>query len=396
MLDKPRRFGRQRSPTNYQRVTSLLRFSLIVVDGMVIATSKMGTDKLGWTDMKTLWKYGRMAGFILSFVLTALAQSHLRGTWTAEVSDRDQQQLHLNIYRHAEHGQFGQSYAYNELNGLAASAVSGANQPVRFELRRDAGTFQFTGEFNHGLGHGEYSFTSSPEYVAGMKQMGYPGAEGQAFELAALDVSRSFVKEIRELGYKPSLEELIQARIFKVGREQVEGLKSVGVTNVPIETLVEYRIFDISPEYIREMRAAFPNASIDKMVEMRIHKATPEFAKEMAKLGYGNLDADKLVDFRIHGVTPEFIREVSALGFKGLDADELVQFRIFGVNADQINELAKEGYRNLSADELVAFRIHHVDTAFIEKVKKAGHQHPSPYQLVEYKLMGIRVRDEEE
>src|SRR6202012_4106405 len=120
-------------------------------------------------------------------------------------------------------GEFGSSYAVSELSGLAPASIGAANAPVSFQLRRDAGVFQFTGEFNKGLGHGEYTFTPNPEYISAMKQMGYAEADSRDFELAALDVSLAFVKEIKDLGYKPSLDELIQALIFKVGRAQVEG-----------------------------------------------------------------------------------------------------------------------------------------------------------------------------
>lgn len=332
----------------------------------------------------------------VAFSLATSAQMQTRGTWTARPDGKNEQRLNLQIQRADDHGNFGQTYDYSQLSGLNTAAMTGSDQPVEFAIRNDAGTLQFKGKFNKGLGYGEFSFTANPEYIAAMKQIGYGNVEGKAFELAAIDVSRSFAKEIRDLGYNPSLDKLVEARIFRVGREQVEGLKSVGVTDVPLQKLVEFRIFNVTPEYIRQMRASFPNLSIDKMVDMRIHNATPEFAKEMAALGYGDLSADKLVEFRIHGVTPDFIRQMRELGFKDLPADKLVEFRIFNVSADQINELAKEGYRNLSADELVNFRIHGVNANFIEKVKRAGYTHPSPEKLVEYKIMGIRLRDEED
>jgi len=330
-----------------------------------------------------------IAAVLLSVSVFAQTQ---RGTWTADISKKDTDKLHLNMFRSSERGQMGSSYTFSEL-GLTRAIVEGTNVQTDFRLQRDAGNVEFHGTFNQGLGHGEFNFTANQEYLAAMKQMGYTDVDRKSFELAMLDVSRAYAKEIRDLGFKTNLEELIEARIFNVNREQVEGLRAVGVTNLPMKKLVEYRIFDVTPEYVKQMRASFPNISVDKMVEMRIHKATPEFAKEMANLGYSGLSADKLVEFRIHGVTPEFIREVGELGFKNLNADMLVQFRIFGVNADQIKELAKEGYTNLSAQKLVEFRIHHVDGAFIEKVKRAGYAHPSPDQLVEFKILGIRVKE---
>jgi hypothetical protein len=325
--------------------------------------------------------------------ITALAQTQSRGTWTAEPSDKHPDQLQFNIYRQSKHSQFGNNMPISDFRGLDSAAINGANTPVKFQLVRDAGTVQFDGTFNKGLGHGEFNFAASQEYLSAMKQMGYSEADSKAFELALLDVSRAYAKEIKDLGYNPDLQGLIEARIFKVGRDQINGLKSVGVTDLSLHKLVEYQIFNVTPDYVREMRAAFPNISLDKMVEMRIHKATPEFAKEMAQLGYSGLTADQLVAFRIHKVTPEFIREVGELGFKNLGPDQLVQFRIFGVGPDQIKDLAKEGYTNLSAQQLVAFRIHKIDSSFIAKVKKAGYQHPSPEQLVDFKILGIRSHE---
>jgi hypothetical protein len=324
--------------------------------------------------------------------LSAVAQDQLRGTWTAEISSKHPDQLQLNLYRQSKQSQMGNTMNISDFRGLDRASIDAANTPVRFQLVRDAGTVQFDGTFNKGLGHGEFNFSASQEYLSAMKQMGY-SIDSKAFELAMIDVSRAYAKEIKDLGYTPDLQGLIEARIFKVGRDQINGLKSVGVTDLSLHKLVEYQIFNVTPDYVREMRAAFPNISLDKMVEMRIHKATPEFAKEMAQLGYSGLTADQLVAFRIHKVTPEFIREVADLGFKNLGPDQLVEFRIFGVGPDQIKDLAKEGYTNLSAQQLVAFRIHKIDSSFIAKVKKAGYQHPSPEQLVDFKIMGIRSHE---
>jgi len=329
---------------------------------------------------------------MLALIATAALAQTQRGTWTADINKKDPNKIHLNLFRSSERGQMGSSYNISDL-GLTKAIIDGTNVQANFRLQRDAGTVEFSGTFNQGLGHGEFNFTANQAYFADMKQMGYPDANRKAFELTMLDLSRTYAKEIRDLGFKTSLEQLIEARIFNVNREQVGGLRAVGIADLPLRKLVEYRIFDVTPDYVKQMRASFPNISTDKMVEMRIHKATPEFAKEMAALGYSNLSADKLVEFRIHGVTPEFIREVGELGFKNLDPDMLVQFRIFGVNVDQITDLAKQGYTNLSAQKLVEFRIHHVDAAFIERVKRAGYSHPTPDQLVEFKILGIRAKE---
>ena len=334
---------------------------------------------------------------ILAVVATLVyAQSSARGTWTSEVRSDEPGTINLQMQRAMKHSNMGTNFKVTDLRGLDPAALKGSNIPVKFDVARDAGTIAFTGTFNEGLGHGEFQFTANPEYLSGMKAMGYQDVDEKAFELATLDVSRAFAKEIRDLGYKTDLKELIEARIFNVGREQVEGLKAVGLTNLPMKKLVEYQIFHVTPDYIRQMRASFPNIEMDQMVAMRIHKATPEFAKEMAALGYSNLSAQELINFRIHGVSPEFIREVGELGLKSLSAEQLVQFRIFGVGRDQISDLAKEGYTNLAPGTLVSFKIHGVDSHFIEKVKRAGYKHASPDELITFKILGIRHKDDDD
>jgi hypothetical protein len=338
-----------------------------------------------------------LTGIVLSaiFVSIMYAQSSARGTWTAEFRGDEPDRVHLQMQRAMKHSNMGSDYRLSDFRGLDAAELKGSKAPVKFDLVRDAGTISFTGEFNEGLGHGEFNFTANQQYLAEMKAMGYPDVDDKAWELTALDVSRAYAKQLGDLGYRTDLKELIEARIFNVGRAQVEGLQSVGIRNLPLKKLVEYQIFKVTPEYIRQMRVSFPNLDMDRIVEMRIHNASPEFAQEMAKLGYGNLSAQELINFRIHGVTPEFIHEMAELGFKNLSAEQLVNFRIFGVGPDQINDLAKEGYTNLSAEILVNFKIHGVDSKFIEKVKRAGHKHATPDQLINYKIMGIRQDDDE-
>jgi hypothetical protein len=339
--------------------------------------------------------------FVLGTTLCILAvtilyaQSSSRGTWTAEFRGDQPDRIHLQMQRALQHSNMGSDFKLTDFHGLDQATINGSNVPVKFELVRDAGTISFMGEFNKGLGHGEFNFTANPQYISEMKSMGYPDVEDKAWELTALDVSRAYAKELRDLGYKTDLKELIEARIFNVNRAQVEGLKSVGVTDLSLKKLVEYQIFKVTPDYVRQMRAAYPSIDMDQLVAMRIHGATPEFAQEMAKLGYTNLSAQDLINFRIHGVSPEFVHEMAGLGLKNLSAEQLVQFRIFGVGPEQINDLAKEGYKNLQPDTLVQFKIHGVDSQFIEKVKRAGHAHATPDQLINYKILGIRQGDDE-
>jgi len=342
--------------------------------------------------METILKSAALCSVLLLLSLAAVTECKDHGTWTAEPSSENPSLLQFRFSCSGENGGIDRPLSPGTLKGLDPASIQGSHLAVKFRVEREAGTFQFEGMFNLGAGYGEFTFAANEKFLADLKQMGYSDADGKVLVLAAIDVTRGYIKELRELGLQPTLDRLIECRIFNVDREQVEGLKAVGISSPSLDTLVQYRIFHVTPEYIKQTRAAFPGLSMEKMVAMQIHQVTPEFAQEMSRAGYTNLSADQLIRFKIHGVSPEFVNQMASLGFKGLDADHLVSFRIFNVNADQIQDLSKAGYSGLAADDLINFRIHHIDTAFIASVNKAGYQHPSPSQLIEFKMMGIRHR----
>ena len=327
----------------------------------------------------------------LALVASAFAQQ-VTGTWTAFISKKNADQLNIQFRQDGNrHSNMGANFRISDLAGLPADALTAASRDVQFTLSRDAGVVTLDGHFREGAGVGKYSFRPSADYVKEMATLGYSGlSDEKFFEMAVIDVTRSYTKELQSLGFKPNVEGLVEARIFNVNREQVEGLKSVGYDNLSLKKLVDLRVHGVTPEYIKEMRSAGFNESLDRFAEMHMFGVTQEFRETMAKSGYPNLNAEKLVEFKIHGITPAFIQQMQALGFKDLPANKLTELKIFNVNAQQVEELKEMGYTGLSADKLVEMRVHNINRAFIEKVQKAGYKHPTIDQLVEMRLFGIR------
>ena len=331
--------------------------------------------------------------YALAILLASAAfAQQVTGTWTAFVSKKDTDRLNFQFRKDGNRrSNMGTDIRLSELTGLAPDALMVPSRDVKFTLTRDAGVVSFDGHFRDGAGVGNYSFAPNADYVKEMGALGYSGLdEKKLFEMAMIDVTRAYTRELQSLGFKPDLEGLIEARIFNVNRAQVEGLKSVGYDNLSLKKLVELRVHGVTPEYIKEMRAAGFNESLDKFAEMHMFGVTPEYRETMAKSGYPNLPAEKLIEFKIHGITPAFIQQMQSLGFTDLSANKLTELKIFNVNADQVNELKQLGYSGLSADKLVELRVHNIGREFIQRVMKAGYKHPSIDQLVEMKLFGIR------
>jgi len=288
----------------------------------------------------------------VTFLLAAaLHAESLRGMWTASTwSVKDIERIQLNMNR--EHNNWGQDFKISAFEGLSRAQITSASDvPVKFALRRDAGTISFDGSFRDGEGAGHFTFTPNDSYLGTLRSMNVAlddekdrdRTEGEElFRLAMFDVSLDFIRQMHNLGY-----------------------------DVGVHDLVRFRIHGVSPEMVRELHTlGLDHVSAEELVRMRIHGATPEFIRQMADSGYRNLTVESLVRFRIHGVTPEFVREIAALGYRDVAGEDLVRMRIHGVTPEFIRDVESAGYKNVPVEKLVQMRIHGIDGKYLKAMSR--------------------------
>ncbi|HEX6100488.1 MAG TPA: hypothetical protein VF432_29505 [Thermoanaerobaculia bacterium] len=300
------------------------------------------------------------------------------GAWTASTDEKKPDRFYMNITR-GRHHNMGTTFKIADFTGITRAQMDAAAMtPVNFEMRREAGNAAFEGTFKNGKGAGQFTFTPNRAYVDTIRSMGISlerekhknrewDDEDQLFALAMHDVSTAFIKSMIAEGYRVSLEDYLTMRIFDITPEYIREMRSLGFKNITHDELVASRIHRVTPQYVRDMRAAGWDLSLDELQSTRIHGATPEFAAEMKKLGY-DLDIDDLVSFRIHRVTAEFIHELANLGYRNISADQLVSMRIHRVTPEFIKELEQAGYVKVPIDKMISMRIHNIDAKFIRKM----------------------------
>jgi beta-lactamase regulating signal transducer with metallopeptidase domain len=165
-----------------------------------------------------------------------------------------------------------------KVDGLTREQLAVVGAPLRFRLRRDAGTFEFTGSVRNGYGAGRFEFVPDATFADSLARRGIraPSAE-QQFSLARHDVSLAYVNELLTQGYAvPTIEQLVHA----------------GTTGADLD-------------YIREMAA----------------------------LGYRERTIDGMIRVYNQGVDPAFIKEANARAGRTLTVAELVQYRNSGVSS---------------------------------------------------------------
>ena len=311
-------------------------------------------------------------GVLIALALGSPAASRTTsGTWTAHLHESGYDRLQLSMRGDGD-GNMGMGFERSSFTGLDGVDLESATRvPVRFEMRREAGTLTFEGTFRAGRGTGEYSFASNPDFPKMLERLGvaFEAERGEEdrelMTLAMFDVSTTFIRSMQVVGYKVPLDKYVAFRIFKIDPGYVGEMSALGFGKLSADDLVTTKVHNVSPEYIRKMRASGKDLTLEQLVQSRIFEVTPEFAAEMGRIGYPDLDQETLVQFKIHGVSAEFIQDIRRLGYARVPADQLVAMRIHGVTPEFIRRVEKAGYHEVPIEKLVQMRIFDIDPEMV-------------------------------
>lgn len=309
-----------------------------------------------------------MKHVLLALVLATTADAGqpggaaVEGTWRADsdnywTRNSSERWISIQLQRDGGHNHNGIGVPAADVPALADRRASG---PIRFTLKRDAGSIDFTGQAADGRARGDFRFTPSADFVSGMGRLGYSNLSGEdVWRFAMHDVSRDYVTNFRSAGYQLDTSDLIKSRIHGATPAFAEQVKEQGLGRPDIDELVKMRIHGVTPEFIKAMRdLGYRNLGQEDLVKMRIHGVSAQFVRDLAALGYKDLRVEELVKMRIHGVTPEYIRQMRDAGYANIKVNRLVQFRIHGVDLDLIDRAKARGFKDLSPEDLVDLAIH--------------------------------------
>jgi hypothetical protein len=114
------------------------------------------------------------------------------------------------------------------------------------------------------------------------------------------------------------------------GGSYIGGLQATGLKDLTVDEIIALKIHQVTPEYIRGLRAAGLEATAPELVSLKIHQVTPEFVHELAAAGLTGLRVSEYLAARVQGITPEYVRKISSHGFKDLTIRQLISLK----NAD--------------------------------------------------------------
>ncbi|HUQ80764.1 MAG TPA: M56 family metallopeptidase [Gemmatimonadaceae bacterium] len=143
------------------------------------------------------------------------------------------------------------------LDGFNREQLAIPGTPLRFKLRRDAGTFDFTGDVYNRYGRGTFTFTPDPAYVDALARRGIqPISAEQQFSLARHDVSLAYVEELARQGYAmPTPYQLNRAGMSSVDLEFIRDMGALGYRLGTLDALVSLSNQSVDPAFIRDANA---------------------------------------------------------------------------------------------------------------------------------------------
>jgi len=233
----------------------------------------------------------------------------------------------------------------------------------------------------------EEQASGKESYLEGMEAAGFKSLT--ADELIAMKiqgVTPAYVKEIHELGMKPTVEELIGMRVQGITPEYLRDLRDLA-PNLGIDELIGMKVQGITPQYANDMRGLGLKFDPENLIGMKVQGITPEYVKGMQALGC-KPDTEELIGMKVQGITPDYVKGIEATGLKP-DVDDLIGMKVQGITPEYVKFMQDAGFKNLDVDELIGAKVEGITPEFIDKARKHGFQNLTLDKLIALKQAGV-------
>lgn len=268
----------------------------------------------------------------LPYGVSAAETPAARGEWLIESRpERERVQMTFIWKRSRQSGHWnGDEIPIARLEGLTAGQTDGPSTAVRFEIRRDAGTFVCEGRGGDGRGAGLFELRLDPGFAEGLRRRGIGApTEGQQIRLSFADAGFALLDELKAQQYlTPTLSEFVLMAEHGVDHEYVSGMGALGYRTGSLAGLVRARDHGVDPHYIGGMReAGFDGLTLAELINARDHGVSPGYLAEMRGFGHDGSSLAEYIQLRDHGVDAKFARRVNDRLGKPVSLERLIAIR---------------------------------------------------------------------
>jgi beta-lactamase regulating signal transducer with metallopeptidase domain len=142
------------------------------------------------------------------------------------------------------------------------------------------------------------------EYIRGMQQAGFGKLTANDLVACKIQgVTPEYLSELKNEGFAiENVQQAISFRIFKVTPEFLTGMKAAGFDHLSSEQVIALRVQGVTPEFAKQLTQDFSGITVDNLVQAKIFRINGDFVAQAKQHGFTNLTFEKLVKLRISGL----------------------------------------------------------------------------------------------
>ncbi len=201
-------------------------------------------------------------------------------------------------------------------------------------------------------------------------------------------VTPEYIRQVRAAGLNPTVHELISMKAQGIDPEYLRDIRSTGL-NPSVHELSAMKSVGVTPDYVRKVRSSWNDITVHELIAMRAEGIDPTDAAEYAHLGIKDVTLHQLMGLKAVGATPEYIRAMQAAGFSNMSAHEYMSAKAVGVTPDYIRALQSAGLSNLSIHDYVSAKAQGITPEFIQSVRSHGFSNLTLRQLIGLKIANV-------
>ena len=168
----------------------------------------------------------------------------------------------------------------------------------------------------------------------------------------------------------------------------IDEMNAAGFKNLSVDDLVALKVQGITPEYVREMRAAGLDPNVHQLIAMKVQGVDPQWVKEIRATGL-NPSLSEMIAMKIQGVSADYVRQAMTHGLKNENVGEIIAMKIQGVNPSDAEEYRKAGLDDISLHQIIAMRIQGVTPEYVKQMRAEGFKTTSTHEFLEAKIQGV-------
>lgn len=198
-----------------------------------------------------------------------------------------------------------------------------------FSIRREAGTFDFTGTLSDDGGSGQFTFTPSAAFVNGLG-------------------SRHLHPE--------SIRDIMAAASVDLTLEYIDSIAAAGYPNLGFDKTIAFRAVGATPGSIAELRSVFGTLSSEDVVSTSALHVTRAYVDELHTMGVDHVTPERAVTFKALDIDKAYIAELARMGYSHMDPQDIVSFKAMHIDAAYLQHLRAHGLKNLTAQQVIEMK----------------------------------------